>query len=122
MKNLILTSVAIFGISISIVQANNANFFNNVSSKLFTENPLSPSEQIELLKLSSESPQNAKKVRTQQSRRNYTHLRFDKRKPFYTKRINRVVDEPSISIVKRKDRFSREKSLRYRMMFPVSGR
>ncbi len=122
MKKIILASVVIFGISVSFANTNDSNFLKTVSLKLFTENTLSSAEQVKLLTLSSESPENAKKIKIQKSRRNFSYLKLRKPSPFYKKQMIREVDEPSILIVKRKDKLAREKSLRYRALFSAYGR
>ncbi len=122
MKKIIFTSIAVLGIFISLAKANDVQFLQTVSSKLFAQNKLSVSEQIKLLKLSPEAPQSSNEINKSNSRRNFSYLKLRKPKPFYKKRLNRVVDEPSIFIVKRKDRFAREKALRYRKFFTAYGR
>lgn len=120
MKNIVFASVAALGISLSLVYANDLSFLDNVEKRLFTDDILTPMEKARLLSLSSESP--AKKVKaeatlTKRARRDYSHINLTPRKPFYQKRVQRVLGDPSIEIVKQKDKISREKALRYRSLF-----
>lgn len=120
MKNLLFASAAIVGLSLSFVYANDEAFLERIEKSLFNEDILTPAEKGKLLFLSSEKPQETIKVSTEatmQARRSYGHVKLRARIPFYQKRIERIVDEPSIDIVKRKDRVSREKALRYRDLF-----
>ncbi len=55
-------------------------------------------------------------------RRTYQHLQDIARPaPFYTQQGERIIDEASIRIVKRKDRNARQKLMRYRAAYPAYG-
>lgn len=149
MKKLLFMSATIFGISLSLAQANGGNFLDRVQTQLFFGQTFSAEEEETILALSSEAPRNIrttfqenkvnentasqgmqssenmgmlKTIERPRSRRHYIHFRnLEKPMPFYTKKSFRIIDEESIRIVRRKDKTAHQKLMRYRAVFPAYG-